>query len=122
MGIIRMPPRPIRYPFPKAVGEGYSKGIVLGRVMENETFKDWGDYMRIIDWIKFDDGHKELRFTQYYRKSGGSDNDWFYGQGAGHMSQKTFFSLIRKAQSCPDFGTFEDAFDELIENGINNVL
>ncbi len=114
MGKIIMPPKPIRYPYPKAIGKrGYSKGNVLGRVMLIESFKNWGDYMRIIDWVKFDDGHKELRFTQYYRKSNGTDHDWIYGQGAGHMSIKTFQRLIKRAKANPNFGTFEGVFDKL---------
>jgi hypothetical protein len=122
MGKIKMPPEPIRYPFPKALGEGYSTGTVLGRVMEIEQIPNWGDYKRIIDWIRFDEAHTrdsvipihyELRFTQYYRKSGGTDNDWVYGQGAGHMSIATFYKLIEKAQTNPDYRTFEGAFDRL---------
>ena len=114
MGKIRTPPGLVWYPKPKAVGKGFSKGKVLGRVMQIEKFRDHGDYMRIIDWIEFvDDGHKELRFTQYYRKPNGTDEDWVYGQGAGHMSLRTFYKLIRKAQTKPDCGTFEGAFDRL---------
>lgn len=111
MGKISTPPKPIRYPYPKAVGKkGYSRGKVLGRVMKIERFKKWGDYMRIIDWIRFDDGHKELRFTQYYRKPRGTDKDWIYNQGAGHMSSNTFYRLIKKAKADPDF---EGIFDRL---------
>lgn len=113
MGKIIMPPRLIRYPYPKAVGKGFSKAKVLGRVMQIEKFRDWGDYMRIIDWVKFDKGHKELRFAQYFRKPKGTDKHWIYGQGAGHMSLKTFYKLIRKAQTKPDYGSFEGAFDSL---------
>lgn len=113
MGRIIMPPKPISYPYPKAVGEGYSKAEVIGRVMQIEQFPGWGDYMRILDYIRFDDGHKELRFTQYYRKSGGTEKDWVYGQGAGHLSVKTFYSLIKKAKESPDYGTFEEVFSNL---------
>ena len=113
MGKIIMPPRLIRYPKPKAVGKGFTKGKVLGRVMRKERFKNWGDYMRIIDWVEFEDGHKELRFTQYYRKPNGTNEDWVYGQGAGHMSMKTFNKLIQKAQTKPDHGSFEGAFESL---------
>ncbi len=114
MGRIIMPPKPIHYPYPKAVGKkGYSIGIVLGRAMHTEHFKNWGDYKRIIDWVKFDDGHRELRFTQYYRKPNGTDNDWIYGQGTGHMSIKTFYKLIRKAKANPNYGSFDKIFDRL---------
>lgn len=113
MGIIKMPPKDIRYPFPKALGKGYSVGTIIGRAMHIERFNNWGDYMRILDWIKFEDGHKELRFAQFYRKPGGTDKNWIYGQGAGHVKAKTFLKLIRKAKTKPDYGTFEDALDHV---------
>lgn len=108
-----MPPKPISYPYPKAVGEGHSKAEIIGRAMQIEQFPQWGDYMRILDYVRFEAGHKELRFTQYYRKSGGTEKDWVYGQGAGHLSVTTFYSLIKKAKQNPDYGTFEDVFSNL---------
>ena len=83
--------------------------------MEIEHFRKWGDYMRILDLVEFQPDkhqkrHKELRFCQFYRKAGGANNDWIFGQGAGHMSVKTFYKLIHKARTNPDYGTFEDVF------------
>ena len=75
---IKYPPSDLAYPFPKGVGRiGVTKGKVLGRVTQIEPFKDWGDYMRVIDWVKFNDGHRELRFAQFYRKPGGGIADYF---------------------------------------------
>ena len=110
-----MPPRDIRYPYPKAVGKGYSFGKIVGRAMIKESYRNWGDYMRILDLVKWKkDGHKEIRFCQYYRKTGGTNKDWIFGQGAGHMKVKTFEKLINKAINKPDHGTFERIFDKFI--------
>ena len=84
-----------------------------------ERFRKWGDYMRILDLIEFQPDkrqkrHKELRFCQFYRKAGGADNDWIFGQGAGHMSVGTFYRLVHKAKTNPDHGSFEGVFDKLI--------
>ncbi len=113
-----MPPRDIYYPYPKAVGHGHSVGKVIGRAMEIEFFPKWGDYMRILDLVEFQPDkcqkrHKELRFCQFYRKAGGTDNDWIFGQGAGHMSVETFYKLICRAMTKPDCGTFGDVFGNL---------
>ncbi len=118
MGKIREKPKDIRYPYPKAVGRGYSIGKIIGRAMKIEHFSKWGDYMRILDLVEFqpDDHqkrHRELRFCQFYRKAGGTNNDWIFGQGAGHMSVKTFYKLLHKAMTKPDYGTFEGVFDKL---------
>lgn len=114
MGKIKMPPTNIKYPYPKAVGSGYSVAKIIGRAMEIEYFSKFGDYMRILDLVEFQpDAHKELRFCQFYRKDGGTDNDWIFGQGAGHMSVKTFYKLIYKAKTNPDYGTFEGVFEDL---------
>ena len=122
MGKIKIPPKDINYPYPKAVGKGYSTGKIIGRAMVLESFVKWGDYMRILDLVEFQpdkhqNRHKELRFCQFYRKAGGTDNDWIFGQGAGHMSVKTFYKLIRKATTKPDYGNFEDVFDWRIVGG-----
>ena len=109
-----MPPKPIKYPHPKAVGLGYETAKIIGRAMYRESFFKWGSYMRIVDLVQWEKyGHKEIRFCQYYRKTGGTDNDWIFGQGAGHMSVKTFYKLIHKAKTNPDYGTFENIFDKL---------
>ena len=79
-----------------------------------EKFPKWGDYMRVLDLVKWEkDGHKEIRFCQYYRKAGGRENDWIFGQGAGHMKVQTFYKLIREAKIKPDYGTFEGIFDKI---------
>lgn len=91
--------------------------------MEMEHFPKWGDYMRVLDLVEWQKDkhhkkpHKELRFCQFYRKAGGMDSDWIFGQGAGHMKIKTFYALIRKAQELTrkakdkqDHGTFEGVF------------
>ena len=115
MGKIREKPKDICYPYPKAVGTGASVGKIIGRAKVEEKFPKWGDYMRILDLVEWKkDGHKELRFCQYYRKAGGTDKDWIFGQGAGHMSVRTFYKLINKARTRPDYGNFKGAFDELI--------
>jgi len=113
-----MPPKDIRYPYPKAVGEGLSIGKIIGRAMETECFPKFGDYMRILDLVEFQADsrqklHRELRFCQFYRKAGGTDDDWIFGQGAGHMSVETFYKLIHKARTNPDCGTFEGVFDKV---------
>ena len=118
MGKIRMPPKNIDYPYPKAVGRGYSVGKIIGRAMEIEHFPKFGDYMRILDLIDIQPDshqelHRELRFCQFYRKTRGTDKDWIFGQGSGHMSVKTFYKLIHKAKTKPDYGTFEGVFDKL---------
>ena len=112
-----MPPTNIHYPYPKAVGEGYTIGKIIGRAMEIECFPKFGDYMRILDLVELQPDthqklHRELRFCQFYRKAGGTDSDWIFGQGAGHASVKTFYKLIRKARTKPDYGTFEEVFDK----------
>ena len=117
MGKIKMPPRDIRYPYPKAVGYGYSIGKIIGRAMMKESFHKWGDYMRILDFVEFQPDnrqkrHKELRFCQFYRKAGGTNSDWIFGQGAGHISVKTFYKLVNKAKTRPDYGNFKGVFDE----------
>lgn len=117
MGKIKNPPNKIRYPYPKAVGKGFTVGKIIGRVMEIECFPKFGDYMRILDLIELQPDnrqkrHTEIRFCQFYRKPNGTDSDWIFGQGAGHMSIKTFYKLIRKAMTKPDFGTFEGIFDK----------
>src|SRR3989344_168501 len=121
MGRIIMPPKNIHYPYPKAVGKGYTVGKIIGRAMEIERFPKFGDYMRILDLIELQPDnhqkrHKELRFCQFYRKAGGTNNDWIFGQGAGHMSVKTFYKLIHKATTNKQhYGTFEGAFGKLID-------
>lgn len=119
MGKIIMPPKDIDYPHPKAIGWGRSVAKIIGRAMEIERFPKWGDYMRILDLVEWqkDEHHKklykELRFCQFYRKAGGTNNDWIFGQGAGHMKPATFYKLIHKAATNPDHGTFEGIFDKL---------
>jgi len=124
MGKLREKLKDIQYPYPKALGQGCSVGKIIGYAMVKEHFPKWGDYMRILDLVEFqpDDHqkrHKELRFCQYYRKPKGTDNDWIFGQGAGHMSVETFYKLIRKARTKPDYGTFEGVFDELISKRVH---
>ena len=120
MGKIRKKPKDIIYPHPKAVGQGYSTGKIIGRAREIERFPKWGDYMRILDLVEWqkDDHHKkphkELRFCQFYRKDGGTNSDWIFGQGAGHMKVETFYKLVHKAATKPDYGTFEGVFDKLL--------
>src|SRR3989344_127397 len=119
MGKIKEKPSDVKYPYPKAVGRGYSTGKIIGRAMSIERFSKWGDYMRILDLIefqpdKFQKRHKELRFCQFYRKAGGKNNDWIFGQGAGHMSVRTFYKLIHKAKTKPDYGNFNGAFDKIV--------
>ena len=119
MGKIREKPSDIHYPYPKAVGEGYSIGRIIGRAMEIEYFPKFGDYMRILDFVEFQpdshqECHRELRFCQFYRKVGGTHNDWIFGQGAGHVSVETFYKLLHKAKNNPDYGTFEGVFDKLM--------
>ncbi|PIQ68922.1 MAG: hypothetical protein COV91_01480 [Candidatus Taylorbacteria bacterium CG11_big_fil_rev_8_21_14_0_20_46_11] len=117
MGVIREKPRDIIYPHPKAVGSGKSVGKILGRAMLIERFPKWGDYMRILDLVEWQkdehhkNPHKEIRFCQFYRKAGGTDKDWIFGQGAGHMKPETFFKLIHKAITKPDYGTFNGILD-----------
>jgi len=78
-----------------------------------EKFPKWGDYMRVLDLVKWEEaGHKEIRFCQYYRKAGGTDSDWIFGQGAGHMKVQTFHKLVLKAKTKPDYGNFEGIFDK----------
>lgn len=111
MGRIITPPRDIHYPHPKAVGPGYETAEIIGRAMVLEKFPKWGDYMRILDLVEWKkDRHRELRFCQYYRKAGGTDRDWIFGQGAGHMKIATYHELIRKATTRPDYGTFGNVF------------
>lgn len=128
MGQIKSPPKDIRYDHPKAVRENcsvpscrdYSVGKIIGRAKELERFPEWGDYMRILDLVEWQkdehhkETHKELRFCQFYRKAGGTDTDWIFGQGAGHISAETFYKLIRKAQTNPDYGTFDGVFDRIV--------
>ena len=83
-----------------------------------EHFPNFGDYMRILDLVEFQPDshqkrHREIRFCQFYRKAGGTNKDWIFGQGAGHMSVKTFYKLIHKAKTEPDYGSFEGVFDKL---------
>ncbi|MBI2623650.1 MAG: hypothetical protein HYW65_03695 [Candidatus Liptonbacteria bacterium] len=118
MGEIRIPPRDVKYPYPKAVGQGHSIGKIIGRAMVIERFSKWGDYMRIVDLVEFQPDehqkrHKELRFCQFYRRFRGTYNDWIFGQGAGHMSIGTFYKLVHKAMTRPDYGTFGSAFKNL---------
>ena len=91
--------------------------------MELERFPKWGDYMRVLDLVEWQKdahhkkSHKELRFCQFYRKAGGTDKNWIFGQGAGHMKAATFYKLVRKAATKPDhgtFGSFEGIFDRFV--------
>ncbi|MEK7170441.1 MAG: hypothetical protein AAB767_04080 [Patescibacteria group bacterium] len=114
MGRILRPPKDLHYPHPKAVGPGYETARIIGRAMCLESFPSWGDYMRVLDLVRWEkDGHKEIRFCQYFRKAGGTDSDWIFGQGAGHMKVETFYELIHKAKTNPDYGVFENIFDKL---------
>ncbi len=114
LGVIKMPPKDLHYPHPKAVGDGYEDAKIVGRAMLVEHYPKWGDYTRIIDLVEWKrDGHKELRFCQYYRKDGGTDSDWIFGQGSGHLKVETFYKLIKKAKTNPDYGVFEGVFDKL---------
>ena len=132
-GKIKIPPKDINYPHPKAVRQsctvplcrGYSVGKIIGRAMVIERFPKWGDYMRILDLVEWQKDehhkktHKELRFCQFYRKAGGKDNNWIFGQGAGHIKDTTFYKLIHKAMSKkPDYGTFEGIFDRLVDEKV----
>jgi hypothetical protein len=99
------------------VGPGYEIGKIIGRVKCQESFSDWGDYMRVLDLVEWNrNGHRwrEIRFCQYFRKAGGGDNDWIFGQGAGHMGTDTFYKLIQKATTNPDYGNFGDVFKNII--------
>ena len=116
-----MPPNDIDYPPPKAVGGKHTIGKIIGRAMVMERFPKWGDYMRILDLVELQPDHRqkrhtELRFCQFYRKAGGTDTDWIFGQGAGHMSVETFYRLLNKAKTKPDHGTFEGVFNKLKGN------
>lgn len=114
MGRIINPPKDLHYPHPKAVGIGYGVAKIIGRVMVKEHIPKWGDYMRILDLVEWQkDGKRELRFCQYYRKDGGTDKDWIFGQGAGHMKVETFYKLIERAKTKPDYGTFDNVFKKL---------
>jgi len=125
MGAIKKIPKDIKYPYPKAIGRGYSVGKIIGRTMVMEHFPKWGDYMRILDLVEWQvdkhhkKPHKELRFCQFYRKNKGTNNDWIFGQGAGHMKPKTFYKLIYKAVTNPDYGTFEGIFNRFINKRIS---
>ncbi len=114
MGKIKMPPEEIKYPYPKALGKkGYSISTIKGRAMIVECSKKWGDYTRILDLVRHSDGNLSLRFCQFYRKPDGNDNDWIYGQGAGHMGIETFYKVIEKAKTNPDYGSFEGVLDKV---------
>jgi hypothetical protein len=115
MGKIKMPPNDIEYPRPKAVGNGKMFAEIIGRAMIQETCPEWGDYMRILDLLLWEDGDKEIRFCYYYRKPNGTDSDWIFGQGSGHMKVYTFYKLIHKAATEPDHGNFEGIFDEFVD-------
>lgn len=124
MGKINKKSKDIRYPYPKAVGQGYSIGKIVGRAMEIERFPKFGDYMRILDLVEFQPDshqelHKEIRFCQFYRRAGGTDKDWIFGQGAGHMSVETFHKLIHKAKTKPDYGTFRGVFDKFMNKKVH---
>jgi hypothetical protein len=41
------------------------------------------------------------------------DKGWSFVRGAGHISIPTFQQLIEKAKTNPDYGTFENAFDNI---------
>ena len=114
MGTIKMPPDDIEYPLPKAVGNGKNRAKIIGRAMIEESFPEWGDYTRILDLLQWEDGDKEIRFCYFYREPNGKDNDWIFGQRSGHMKVNTFYDLIRRAATDPDFGNFEGIFDEFV--------
>lgn len=57
--------------------------------------------MRILDLVKWEHGGTEIRFCQFYRKDKGTNRDWIFGQGAGHMKIKTLKKLIHKAKTKP---------------------
>jgi hypothetical protein len=115
MGTIKMPPDDIEYPLPKAVGNGTKSATIIGRAMIEESCPKWGDYMRILDLLQWEDGYKEIRFCYFYRELNGKDNDWIFGQGSGNMKVNTFYDLIHKAASEPDYGDFEGIFDKLAD-------
>lgn len=89
--------------------------------MEIERSPKWGDYMRLLDLVEWQkdthhkEPHRELRFCQFYRKAAGTDNDWIFGQGAGHMKVATFYKLVLKAMTSPDYDTFKGVFDKFVK-------
>lgn len=122
-----MPPNNIDYPHPEAVGRGRGRSVakIVGRAMQIERFPKWGDYMRILDLVEWQKDkhhkkpHKELRFCQFYRKAGGTNSDWIFGQGAGHMKPTTFYKLIRKAVTPGQhWGIFEGVFDKFVNKRV----
>lgn len=117
MGRIIMPPNPIYYDSPKAIGKEVWVADILGRAMVTETIRGIGDYRRIIDRLKWrEDNSKnaeQIRFAYYYRKPNGTENDWVFGQGAGQMTAATLIKLIKKAQTNPDFGNFGSSLNEI---------
>ena len=113
MGRIIMPPNPISYDPPKSVGGSTQVADITARAMVVEHFGSSGDYCRVVDRLKWRGGGEEIRFTYYFRKPKGTDTDWIYGQGAGHMSPKTFFKLIKRAKTKPDFGDFGKVFENI---------
>lgn len=117
-----MPPRPVHYPLAKASKRKKAPlGAIIARAMIEEKFPNHGDYCRIIDLIQWEGNKdkKEIRFTYYYRKPNGGEKDWVYGQGAGHMTIKSFYRLLKKAKKNPDFGDFGRSLDKIkIESSV----
>jgi hypothetical protein len=107
MGQIKMPPDPIVYDPPKAIGGEKAMADVVARAMLVESCGAYGDYCRVLDLLRWrGDSKEEVRFTYYFRKPNGTDRDWIYGQGAGHMTPETLVKLLQKAKASPDYGNF----------------
>lgn len=100
MGKIRDVPHSTTYPSP--MKRPPFKGMVIAQEKELEELRD-GEYMRIMELVKWNDGEEQLRFGYYYRKKGEGDNDWVWGQSTANMSPKTFKELLKNAKENPDF-------------------
>ena len=70
-------PRPASYPGRKS-GK-YRKGLVLKEVGIPESHPVEGDYWKLIQLIKWDDGEEFIRFGYYVKDYGASEKHWRYG-------------------------------------------
>ncbi|HEC88251.1 MAG TPA: hypothetical protein ENI52_02925 [Thermoplasmata archaeon] len=100
-GKIRDIPHPVTYPSPLKEMPSL-KGMIVAQEMKSEMLRD-GEYMRIIELVKWEDETEQLRFGYYYRKKGAGDKDWTWGQNTANMSPETFKELLKKAKENPSF-------------------
>jgi hypothetical protein len=74
------------------------KGTVVDEVAIREDF-EWGDYHKVIQMIKSDEGHKLVRFGYYWKPHGSVEKNFRWGsQNTPVLRQENARQLIEEAR------------------------